>query len=674
MALHRLRRLTRAARTRLIYRLDALLGMPPIVQVLGIVALTAMVVLAWAIALRLARPVDPDARDLASALWWSVTRFADGGTMAADPLHRRLLAIGATFSGILVLSLLTAAFASKMAERIGDLRSGLNPVVERDHVLILGYDPKVALIAREFGRSGQRLTLVVLAVEPKEKIEAALRPALRAPRHRLRLVVRTGDPRADTALARVSAARARSVIVVPPAALDDEAALRWTLSTLLALRRAAEETFHGQVIVEARHAEARELLLLAGAPGIAGQGALATEVVASDDVVARVLAQSARQDGVYFVLRHILEFDECDIYLDPVPEALVGRAFEEAHAAVRGAVLLGVRAAGQLLLCPARGAAPPLARGDQLVVLARGARRYTFDGTLPPARIEPASSAPGGATGASGGGGDDAVPSRVVLLGFNRTVAHLVREFDAILAPGSTLRVVTGADNAYAAAQIDGLRAGLSRLAVECDARSPVALARAGDADVLGADAVVILGCEDETDDNGDARALATLLWLRHGARKAGRRTGRVVTEVRDPRSAAHVATLAHDFVVSTDVVAMLLAQEALEPDVAPVYRELLSPEGAEIFVRPRARYAPDGDEAATATFADVMAAACARGEVALGYFVDVHEGTAADDADDADDAAVCRHGALTIYLNPPRDARVPPGRATQIVVLARAH
>src|SRR5262245_34731190 len=205
MVAHPLRRAVRAARTWLIYRLDQLLTYPPLAQVAALVVLTAIFISAFAgLALAL-YPADPSFPNSTEALWWSVTHFFDGGTMVGDPVRLRVVALGATSAGILAMSLLTAALASKMGERIADMRSGLNPVVERNHVLCLGHAPNVALVAREIARSGQRCTLVVLAPEDKDRIDAALRPARQVPGHRLRTVVRTGDPRNEQALLRVAA-------------------------------------------------------------------------------------------------------------------------------------------------------------------------------------------------------------------------------------------------------------------------------------------------------------------------------------------------------------------------------------------------------------------------------------------------------------------------------------
>lgn len=649
-----LRRAGRAARAWLIYRLDQLLTYPPLVQVAALLVLTAVLISGFAGLVRWVHPQEPSLPDATEALWWSVTHFLDGGTMVTDPTRMRLLALGATCAGILAVSLLTAALASKMGERIADMRSGLNPVVERDHVLCLGYEPNVALVAREIARSGQRCTLVVLAPEDKDRIDAALRPARQVSGHRLRTVVRTGDPRNEQALLRVAAQAAKSIIVMPPASLSDEDSVQWTLSTLLAMRRVAEEGFGGRVIVEARHTEARELLSLAGEPGVAGEGRLALDIVASDEVVASILAASTRQDGLYFVLRHLLAFDGCEFYLEPVPEELAGRSFDEAHARVRDAILVGVRTeAGELLLSPAPSSPRRLERGDRLIMLAMGRGRWRVDGELPPERLPVHNALP------------DPAPEHVCVVGFNSTLPHLLRELSAHLPQGSQVQVVAGDNSPQALTVVESVRGELEALQLSCDSRPAAPLMHRGQHEMCRADAVVILGNDDPQDENGDASALAMLLRLRHGQKVSGHRARRVVTEVRDPRSAVHIAPRHGDCVVSSDVVAMLLAQVVLDPDVAPVYRELLSPRGVVVRLTPRWAYVSESP----ATFAQVQANARARGEVALGFYPDPRSrgrGLARQRLEEGDVEL-----GEDAWLNPPRDTLVPDTEDTHVVVLA---
>jgi hypothetical protein len=648
-----LRRL-RDARTWLVYRADRVLEWPPIAQVLVVALLTALVVLFFA-GLAVALDDGPHDASFTDEIWWSLTHFADGGTMANDPPGRRVAAVLVTGAGILVLSLLVAALTSKMGERIEQMRGGLLPVVERDHILVLGYAPNTPLLVRELARSRQRAKVVVLAVEEKARVELSLRTALAVAGQRLSIVVRTGEPRYELALVRVAAEQARSIVVIPPSSVDDEQSVRWTLAVLLALHRVLPDRWPGRVLVEARHDETRELLDLAVAPDIAGAGAVSTHVVATDRVVAQILAQSARQDALYFVLRHLLAFDGCEIYFEPVPAELVVQPFGLAHARVEGAILVGLMRGARPLLCP-EDAGLALRADDRLVVVADG-KRPRFDGSLPAAPTMPPAVS--------------AEPERIVVLGHNATLRHLLDELVDVLPDRSQIDVLTDREEPAVAAVVDATTRRRASITVSQRQRSAVSLARQGSPELCAADAVVILGEEGADDVNGDASALAMLLRLRKAvktwsAASPGEASARLVTEVRDPRSAVHVEPRPGDAVVSSDVIAMLLAQGVLDPDAFPVYDELLSGVRTRIVLRDLASYAPEAR-----TFADVMAAARTRSEIALGIHPDPrpHPSRAVLDRRrlEEGDASVGEEA----WLNPPRETEVLRAKDVKIVVIA---
>lgn len=107
-------------------------------------------------------------------------------------------------------------------------------------------------------------------------------------------------------------------------------------------------------------------------------------MIASDDLLSRILAQCVRHEVVYFALRRILAFNGCEIYLQPVPIALVGRTFNEGHSAVQDAVLLGVRdKAGVLTLSPSADDPLVFAASDRLVLLAPAQVPKRLGDTLP---------------------------------------------------------------------------------------------------------------------------------------------------------------------------------------------------------------------------------------------------------------------------------------------------
>lgn len=648
----RLERLKTAIRTWVIVRLDQFLSWPPLAQLPAILGLTALLLLFWA--WLHASLVGPRG---AENFWFAVTRFMDGGAMSQDRGLERILAIAVTSSGILVVSFLTGAFASKLGERIDDLRSGRSPVSAREHLLILGFDAKVPLVVRELARSHQRLTVVVLAQEDKPRLDGLLRFASRIAGSRLRTIARTGDPRSELALQRVGADRARAILLIAPARLSDDSALRWCVSTLLAVRRAVGSPYHGRVIVEARRSVHGALLSLTGEAGLAGVDPLPLDIFATDDIVARVLAQSIRQAGVYFALRELLSFRGNELYLEPVPSALVGKTFEEAHSLVVDGIVVGIfRDDGGHVFATERRRELRLGAGDRLIVLEEDRGAFTLGIGLSPG---PAPAPPQPL--------ERSEARRVLVVGANRTLPRLVCELDRILSEGSTIILATPPLPPEEGELLGRAVSATARVAVERTERRISELHVRGDPVLHDADGVVILGCEDELDPDGDASALAILLNLRHARRHRALAIRRLVTEVRDPATAQQIAGSPDDFLVSTDVVAMVLAQACIEPELAPAYRELLDPTGVEVYCVPRSVYLPDGP----ATFAEVMAAARRRDELAIGFYPFLRGPSAPPSAESRELGHAEIDELAPVLLNPPRDTVIPSGPEAAIVVFA---
>ena len=145
-----------------------------------------------------------------------------------------------------------------------------------------------------------------------------------------------------------------------------------------------------------------------------------------------------------------------------------------------------------------------------------------------------------------------------------------------------------------------------------------------------------------------DSRVLVTLLHLRDMLAKRGH-NGSIVSEMRDDRDRALAQlTRADDFVVSEQMVSLLLTQISENRHLESVFTDLFDPEGAEIYVRPATYYVrPTPDQ----TFATLVEAARRRGEVAIGYRL----------AEPGDG-----HG---VVLNPDKAQPMPP--IDRVIVLA---
>lgn len=649
-----MRRILRAFRTRLIVRLDQFVSWPPSIQVPILILLTIALIAVWAFAWSLASGYS-----LRHTAWLALIHFMDGGTMAGDTNHiDKIVATGVTATGVLVLSFLTGAFASKLGERLDELRSGRSAVLENRHILILGWDSKVPLMIRELARSHQRVRVVLLSMEEKARVDAVLRVARQERGSRIRVIARTGDPRSELALLRVCADRARSIVVISPAKLDDDHAMRWSVSTLLAVRRAVGADFNGRLVVESRRAIHASLLKLTCEPEVAGAGAIPIDVFAADDIVARVIAQSIRQSGVYFALRELLSFRGSELYVEPIPPSLVGKTFEHAHDLVVHGIATGVyRANGSYELAPRHSDHRLLKADDRLIILEEDRRTFTLGQSLPHAKI-PAPPQPLSML----------EPQHILVIGNNRTLPRLVTEMNNILPSGSRVGVSCPALKAAEDAALANAGKSAPNLSVERETLDPAGDLLDEEKMLTGVDGVVILGCEDEDDPDGDASALSILLRFRYARREHGPRIKKLITEVRDPAAANQVAGSLDDFLVSTDVVAMVLTHAALEPRLIAAHRELLDPSGVEVFLVPRSVYAPEGQRA---TFGEIMAAARLRDEIAIGFLPHRRESSALSAGARIEAGRVEVDEASPVYLNPPRGEHLPEGPGVMIVVLA---
>lgn len=242
--------------------------------------------------------------------------------------------------------------------------------------------------------------------------------------------------------------------------------------------------------------------------------------------------------------------------------------------------------------------------------------------------------------------GTDAHPGRAVMLGWNERAPIMLRELDRYAEPGSTITVVS----TY----------GEPRIPATTNLEVRVVAASTTDRDVLddhvvpGLDQVIVLCYSDHLRPQAaDARTLVTLLHVRDILARFEHQTA-VVSEMMDDRNRvlAQVADI-DDVVVSGEIVSLIVTQLSEDERLEHVFGELLSSEGAEIYLRPVEWYVRTGQEIQWAT---VIAGASRRGETALGWKSD----SLAEDGTE-----------FGVRVNPGTSERLTPMPGDRIVVLA---
>jgi ion channel POLLUX/CASTOR len=618
-------------RERLGYRFDRFMERGTVALIAGLFAVSLLIIGGVVLVLVVVR--GDDGRDIPQLLWMALLRTLDPGTMGGDEGSAGFVLgmLAVTFGGIFVISALIGILNTGLEGKLAQLRKGRSRVLERDHILVLGWSQQIFTVLSELIEAGagrSRTSIVVLADRDRVEMQDAIRDRVTIPR-RARVVCRTGRPTDLADLPIGNPDESRAIVILEAEGGDPDVDV---VKTILALTgRADRRPEPYRIVAEVREHANADIARLVGGDEV--------HLLLADELVARIIAQTCRQSGLSVVYLDLLDFAGHELHVGAMPE-LVGRTFGEAVSWVVGGIPAGLVRDGRAQLCP-----PPsevIAPGDLLVVLAEDhdSARVAAE----PAAMDPGAIAPPLPRAA--------VRERTLILGWNRRGPAIVSELDEYVAPGSEVLAVSAFTRVtYEMERVADLRNLRAVGQVGDTTRRPVLDAL----DIASFDHVVVLCESDDRDpEAADARTLVTLLHLRDIGSKLGRSFS-IVSEMLDVRNRelAEVAR-ADDFIVSARVLSLLLAQIAETPELADVFRDLFDADGAEIYLREAREYVTlDCDVA----FATVQAAAQARDEVALGYRIAAH----------ANDAAA----AYGVVLNPGRETRVTFAGADRVVVLS---
>ncbi len=579
--------------------------------------------------------VEPPASDGGAApsalelLWETfVTTFGLAVPIGGVGLRELALWFVLALGGIFIVSALVGLLTSGLNQRLEQLRKGRSRVIESGHTVILGWSDQVFTVVSELveaNRSRRRATVTILAEQDKVWMEDQLRHRI-SDTLKTRVVCRTGSPLDLADLEMVNINESRSIIVLAPQGVGAEDADAYVLKTLLAINRGP--AFRGRphhVVAAVRDSTNRAVARLAGGDAI---------IIDGDDISARLVVQTARQSRLSVVYHDLLDFGGDEFYVVTEPR-LVGQTFGAAQMAYRNCCPVGIQYGnGTTKLNPPMESV--IGRDDKLVLLATddsmiklAERAFPVDQTA----MVWSARAP-------------QPPERILILGWNSRAVKILEQFDIYVVAGSAADIVT--DRGDADLLIASLAQRVRHVSLRIkdgDVRDRNVLESL---DVTAYSSVIVL-CDDRLDPlTADSRVLVTLLHLRDMLSKRGRNV-QIVSEMRDDRDRALAQlTRADDFVVSEQMVSLLMTQISENRHLESVFTDLFDPDGAEIYLRPASYYLREG---AGHTFATLVDCARRRGEVAIGYR-------------EAEPAS--GHG---VVLNP--DKELPMPQIDRVIVLA---
>ena len=574
-------------------------GTPAMIVLLALASFILIFIAGLTLVIFGIRPAGETEMGLGEAIWASLMRTLDPGTMGGDlGTGFRGVMLAVTVGGIFIVSALIGVLNSGLEEQLERLRKGRSRVLENSHTLILGWSPQIFTIISELMIANENQTnarIVVLANRDKVDMEAQIHERVEE-KGSTRVIVRSGSPIDLNDLELGSPHTARSIIVLPPESDDPDA---YVIKTVLALTNNPnrhQEPYH--IITQIRNRKNIDVVKMIGAndkvfPLLTG------------DLIARVVAQTSRQSGLSLVYTELMNFGGDEIYFKQEP-SLSGKTFGEALLAYEDSMVMGLRKVdGRILLNPPMDTR--VEPGDYLFALSEDDDTILLSGL---ANVPIEESLIRSESRAQKRG-----PERTLIVGWNLSAGIIVQELDAYVANGSQVTIL--ADDGRAREAIKACEKNLKNQKLTFVPGDTTNRELLDSLNIMEYNHVIVLAASGLETQEADARTLVTLLHLRDIVAK-DETPFSIVSEMLDLRNRelAEVAQV-DDFIVSEHLISLMLAQLSEDDDLFDVFQDIFDPEGAEIYLKPVKDYVETGQPL---TFYTVVEASRRRGETALGY------------------------------------------------------
>ncbi len=560
-------------------------------------------------------------------IWASVMHTIDAGTITgtdtANPVFVIIMS-AVTLCGIFITSILIGIITTGFEEKLQSLKKGNSLVIEKDHTIILGFNENIYTIISEIicaNENRKNACIVVLSPEDKEEIESAISQQITDYKN-TRIICRTGNITDLHMLKKCSIDTCRSVII-------NQQEDFITTKAILAIN----SYFDSQNIASNSKCIVAPITYKANfeAATIAGEGNV--ELILVRDAISRIIAQTCRQPGLSNVLIELFDYSGSELYFESFPE-LDGKPFGDALTLFEEAVVFGYKRGDGIFLNPDNN---EILRADDSIILL-----VEDDGMAKTIPAQPDLTA---AEKLFSFEPSTIKPETILVLGINEMLHQILAELDNYFISGSKVIVASGDIDD----EISGMNQNLSNINVEfinCDITDRATLDRLT-AEDLGH---VLLLSEDDCDtETSDAITLLKLIHLRDIAQKQGK-VFNITSQMKNAANQrlARVAR-ANDLVIGSNIINLILAQISENRYLADVFRELLTTDGSEIYIRKASHYVALNQPM---DFYAVTAAVRLQNEIAVGYKKQLDD-------------------TFEIILNPKKSDSITFGEQDYIVVLA---
>jgi len=279
------------------------------------------------------------------------------------------MALLATIGGLVLVAVFLSILDSWFRQRVAICKDGQAPVIEVQHLIVVGYSSNTKLLLEELGIAEEKQTKVVLLAEPsKAQTEDAVKSD-NVNLHGLKLVVCSGRSGNHHDLRQAAAESARTIIIAEDTALSREESDAQTFEALLTLRGQCWPTNEESYVVV-------QCALARNAPIMMSLYPNRTLVV-NGETLGRLMVQSSCDPGLSHIFSQIIGFEGDEFYSFSAEHlGVAGRRFRDIAFYFPTAVPLGImHRDGSLEINPAKD--HKVSADDAIIVLTEDASSCT---------------------------------------------------------------------------------------------------------------------------------------------------------------------------------------------------------------------------------------------------------------------------------------------------------
>jgi len=625
-------------RSRINYRFDNFLSKGTLAMISGLGLFTLVFIFFFAVCLLLFG-LHPDADtdfNIFESVWVNMIHVLDPGVVGNHmenwPFRTFMLLV--TLLGLVIVSTLIGLISNGILNKIDDLRKGRSFVIEKDHVLILGWSSKIFTIISEIviaNENQKRGVIVILADMDKVLMEDEIRDKVGNTANTA-VICRTGNPIDVHDLYIANPFDTKSIIILDKDNENSDSQIIKTIVAIVTNPERRNDPYH--ITAEMEDKKNFEVAKMVGKDEV--------ELILSDEIISRIMVQTSRQSGLSVVYIELMDFGGDEIYFAE-EDTLVGKTFREILFAYEDSAIMGLQFAdGHVEVNPPMDTI--FKQGDKVIGITEDDDTL-IPNALPGARMEENQivyTEP-----------EEHKEEKILIVGWNNRARYIIKELDYYVPNGSHVKVVSKFDDAGKI--VSKLEKTTDNISLEFEVTDTTDRETLHGMSLEQYDYIILLCYQNYFPiQEADAQTLITLLHLRNFTEKYGN-TYKIVSEMLDIRNRQLAdITSADDFIVSDKLISLLMSQVSENKFLMRVFEDLFDADGSEIYIKPAREYVKIGEPL---NFYTILESAARKNEVAIGYRVIKESKNAAK--------------GYGVYVNPKKTDKFTLSKEDRIIVLS---